>query len=292
MHPERAVLRAGSCFKEVPPPTGHDWLASHEESGQSFDAFIRREGQVAPRGTRTTMHLVCIGEFREDDRPLLEAVRSFAQAFFGCRVEMLPSIGAEAVSQRKRDRGGGVVQLHTHEIRQHLLALPKPASSFCVMGVTMADLYTTHNGIDCNFVYGQAGLSDGTGITSFARYRPTGYSQRGGLDSAGRALLLKRSCKLLAHEMGHILGLRHCIYYHCLMNGMHHLGEFDALPMFLCPVCLRKFLHATNCDALQHYHALGKWHAAHGLRGESTWISRRLDEITQCEHEINVEHRN
>jgi len=53
-------------------------------------------------------------------------------------------------------------------------------------------------------------------------------------------LLLRRSCKVLAHEMAHMFGIEHCIYFHCLMNGSNHLEESDARPMHLCPVDLRK----------------------------------------------------
>jgi len=79
-----------------------------------------------------------------------------------------------------------------------------------------------------------------------------------------RQQLLLRSCKVLAHETGHILGLKHCIYHHCLMNGANHLGEFDSAPMFLCPVCLRKLLQATAQQPAQRYKALHAWYFEHG----------------------------
>jgi len=31
-----------------------------------------------------------------------------------------------------------------------------PPSSFCAVGVTMSDLYTSKDGVDWNFVFGQA----------------------------------------------------------------------------------------------------------------------------------------
>jgi len=275
----RALQCGAKAFSPVPLPKGNDWLAEHEERGQSFQSFTTRSIQVMPRRGVDTMHLVPIGDFDPERSPSLDALRSFSEAFFGCKVEFLEGVPEVAVSQRRRDLGFGQPQLHTHEIREYLVKMKKPKSSFCQVGITMRDLYTSKDGVDWNFVYGQASLTEGTGIFSFARYRPGGMAQQEGLDEAGRALLLKRSCKVLAHEATHILGLKHCIHYHCLMNGANHLEEFDAAPMFLCPVCLRKFQHATKCDPVKRYRALKSWYDQHGFCTESEWVHGRLSEI-------------
>lgn len=44
----------------------------------------------------------------------------------------------------------------------------------------------------------------------------------------------------MAHEIGHMFGLRHCIYFSCLMSGSNHLEETNAKPIEFCPVCIRK----------------------------------------------------
>jgi hypothetical protein len=31
------------------------------------------------------------------------------------------------------------------------------------------------------------------------------------------------------------LGLKHCIYFTCLMNGVNHDGELEMQPLYLCP---------------------------------------------------------
>ena len=103
------------------------------------------------------------------------------------------------------------------------------------MGVTMVDLYPKS---DWNFVYGLADPAQKAGVFSFARYDPTGeFSLRGGpearksgsvlpparrpeLTETERRGLLRRCFRLTSHEiqMCHVLGLRHCIYYSCLMK--------------------------------------------------------------------------
>uniref|UniRef100_A0A2I3HAI8 Archaelysin family metallopeptidase 2 n=1 Tax=Nomascus leucogenys TaxID=61853 RepID=A0A2I3HAI8_NOMLE len=51
----------------------------------------------------------------------------------------------------------------------------KPEDAFCVVGITMIDLYPRDS---WNFVFGQASLTDGVGIFSFARYGSDFYSMR------------------------------------------------------------------------------------------------------------------
>jgi archaemetzincin len=40
-----------------------------------------------------------------------------------------------------------------------------------------------------------------------------------------RNLLLLRACRLLTHEICHLFGIEHCIFYSCLMNGSGDLGK-------------------------------------------------------------------
>ena len=44
----------------------------------------------------------------------------------------------------------------------------------------------------------------------------------------------------MTHEIGHMLGIRHCIYYECGMNGSNHIRECETRPLFYCVVCFRK----------------------------------------------------
>jgi hypothetical protein len=74
------------------------------------------------------------------------------------------------------------------------------SDAFCILGITMEDLYP---GASWNFVFGQA---------------PAFYGERQTRDCG--ALVLRRSCKVLAHETA----LAHCIYFNCLMNGSNHLA--------------------------------------------------------------------
>ena len=55
-------------------------------------------------------------------------------------------------------------------------------------------------------------------------------------------VLLYRCVKTAAHEICHVLGMTHCPYYECLMNGSNLVTEADIKPFALCPICLRKLV--------------------------------------------------
>uniref|UniRef100_A0A2K6M4K3 Archaemetzincin-2 n=1 Tax=Rhinopithecus bieti TaxID=61621 RepID=A0A2K6M4K3_RHIBE len=152
----------------------------------------------------------------------------------------------------------------------------KPEDAFCVVGITMIDLYPRDS---WNFVFGQASLTDGVGIFSFARYGSDFYSMRyeGKVKKLKKtsssdysifnnyyipeitSVLLLRSCKTLTHEIGHIFGLRHCQWLACLMQGSNHLEEADRRPLNLCPICLRKLQCAIGFNIIERYEALVRW---------------------------------
>ena len=50
----------------------------------------------------------------------------------------------------------------------------------------------------------------------------------------------------MTHEIGHMFGVKHCVYYNCAMNGSNHLQESDRRTEHLCPVCLRKLQVLTD----------------------------------------------
>jgi archaemetzincin len=58
---------------------------------------------------------------------------------------------------------------------------------------------------------------------------------------------------VMGHEITHMFGLRHCIFYKCLMNGSNHLEESSNKPMEMCVVCLRKLQSNIKFDILERY---------------------------------------
>jgi archaemetzincin len=149
-----------------------------------------------------------------------------------------------------------------------------PANAFCVLAITMEDLYPDPR---WNFVFGQASMRDRVGVFSFARYDPVFYGESRG--SRYQKLLLRRSAKVLVHETAHMFSLAHCIYFKCVMNGSNHLQESDSRPLSLCPVCLCKLQSSIGFDVATRYHRLQQFYSNVGFIFEQDWVTGRLKKI-------------
>jgi archaemetzincin len=72
----------------------------------------------------------------------------------------------------------------------------------------------------------------------------------------------------------HLLGIAHCVFYSCLMNGSNHLAESDARPLHPCPVDLRKLQHSIGFDVADRYRRLRTFAEDAGLTDEARWARR------------------
>lgn len=268
----RRALAPGSDFQPIPEPGPHDWLANHDEPGQSFEDFVKSRPSV-PHGQRKTIYLQPLGEFPEGRSPALERLGEFAESFFMMDVAMLPS--AEFTQGEITTRTNPYTR-ETQLLTGDILAYVRgrvPDDAFCVLGITVYDLYPDPS---WNFVFGQASLRDRIGVYSFARYDPAFYGEE--VEDAEK-LMLRRSCKVLAHETAHMFGIQHCIFFRCLMNGSNHLEESDARPLHLCPVDLRKLHFSVGFDLVNRYRRLNDFCAAVGFDDEARWLAKRVEHV-------------
>jgi len=73
-----------------------------------------------------------------------------------------------------------------------------------------------------------------------------------------------------------MVGIQHCIYFNCLMNGSNHLEESDRRPLHLCPVDLRKLHYSIGFDINQRYRSRLEFAKAVHFDDEVQWLERRL----------------
>jgi len=242
-------------FERLERPAFGDWLWHHREPGQSFWSYLRSE-PPKPDLTRSRLVFQPLGDFAAEDKQLLEEISEFCEAFFGCEIEIAEPLDLPSEYSRVR---AGLRQYRTPQLLRNVLLPNRPPDAFCYMGVTLEDLTYTD---DWNFVYGSAIQKGRVGVFSLARF--------------GERRLLRRSLATVTHEAAHSLGLEHCVYYRCLMQGSNHLGELDEKPLQLCPICLAKLKWSLDCDLEERYEKLLLFLEEAGLEGEAGWVEERL----------------
>lgn len=274
---QRAFDPAG--FARLPKPGPSDWLANHPEPGQTYDQFVAGHFN-RPDANRRKIYLQPIGPFPAGRSPALTQLADCAAAFFQLPVERLSVLDPAAgeLTTRTNQMTGNRQVLATDVLDWLKRELPDDA--YCLLGVTMLDLYPEPS---WNFVFGMASIRERVGVFSFARYHPgfaTPAAERV-LGPPQARLMLRRSCKVLTHETGHMFGLLHCVHYECGMNGSNHLAESDARQIHLCPVCLRKLQQAVGFDVVGRYTDLEAFYRKAGLVEEADWVRARLGYINR-----------
>lgn len=270
----RRAFDPSEGFDPIPVPKHGDWLAEHPEAGQTFDDFVKF-GQKKPDGRRNRIYLQPLGDFLKDRSPSVEILKGYTAAYFAMKVAVLsPAATSEHKLTTRINPLTGNRQILTRDVLA-LLKKKFPTNAFCILAITMEDLYPDPS---WNFVFGQASLRGRVGVFSFARYDPAFYGEERGEDY--QEVLLRRSCKVLVHEMAHMFSLEHCIFFKCVLNGSNHLQESDSRPLSLCPVCLRKFQFSIGFDIVDRYRGLLKFYQKVGFDHEARWVTKRLKRIS------------
>ncbi len=109
-----------------------------------------------------------------------------------------------------------------------LEAIEDPAVGWAVLGVTGHDLFLPA----LAYVFGLSALAQRRGVVSWARLRP----EFEGPDSAH--VLARRLTTEAVHELGHALGLVHCVVPDCAMHRSLWPEQVDLKQPRYCPACL------------------------------------------------------
>jgi archaemetzincin len=246
-------------FLPVEPPTPDDWLANHAEPGQSFDEFVAAR-RATPTAERRRIYLVPVGEL-----PIsvdIDLVAAYLGAFFALEVVVAEPV-VLALTTRVLD---DVVQFRGEEVLTRL-AERVPPDAALVLGVTAGDMYPADG---WSFAYGLASYGRRVAMVSTARLAPVAPPRerhRG---------LHRRLLSIATHELGHALGVAHCVHYSCVMGGANHMAEVDAHPLQACPVDLRKLHRVLRFDLPARYRALAAALDRLGLEADAAWLRARL----------------
>lgn len=266
---ERKAFLDMTGFRPIAEPGPIDWLSVHIERGQTYQKFCDDPSLPRPEEGRRRVYLQPIGGFPESVDLLVMA--DYCARFFSTEVVALPTLEVSELKAESRvNEYTGALQLKTGDVIAQL-DRQKPDDAFAIVGVTMIDLYPGEN---WNFVFGQANYRRSVGVFSFARY---------GDPDTEWPLVQERGAKVMAHEIGHMYGLLHCIYFDCLLNGANSLDEMDRAPHALCPVCLRKLQRSCGFEVLPRYARLKSFYDQHGFEAASAFAGERIQMLLEFE---------
>ena len=247
-------------------PNAGDWLAEHTENGQSLEQF-KTCGINIPDSTHKYVYIKPFGKLEEDSIFNLAILEEFIEIYYGLDVIIQKPAGEKVLKKFTSRDNNGIFQIHADEFLNYLY-YKMPPNCYCTMAITSVDLYPADS---WNFVFGMASLINRVGVTSVARYDDSFFT--GDIKDRDRKVIRDRSLKVMTHEIGHMFGMEHCIYYECMMNGSNHQGESDSQPMTLCPVCLSKMQHSTNIDKKARYKKLRTFYKKHNMESDAKLIA-------------------
>ena len=252
----------------LPPPRPGDWLAEHDEPGQTFAEYLDAQ-PVRKSGDLHTLYLCLVGEFTEAQQHILDLTREYLAIFFDCPVKVQRQVALASIPARaKRTHPSwGDEQVLTGYLLHKVLGPERPADALAYLALTASDLWP---GQGWNFVFGEANLRERTGVWSIYRNGDPGEGE------AAFRLCLRRTLGTASHELGHVLTMQHCTAFHCLMNGSNHQAERDARPLYLCPVCLRKLCWNLRVEAVPYLTKLKAFCQQNGLDPESGWYDKAI----------------
>lgn len=100
-----------------------------------------------------------------------------------------------------------------------------------LLGVTSVDLFAP----SLNFVFSHSQPEARVGVVSTHRLRPEYYG-----NPAEDDLLFQRVLKEAVHELGHVLGSKHCFQSRCVMAFSNSIFDTDRKDSFFCGECERR----------------------------------------------------
>jgi archaemetzincin len=226
-------------FERLPAARPDDSRYDHLERGQTFEEFVALQ-QVLPTATAERIVFQPLEPFAERDRARVEPLCVYLAEFFVSDVKIAPAMEIPPEVRREARMQGDLRAIVDY------LAEQRRTGGLMCLGIGSRDAGLA--GLPFAFGPGDARLR--TAACSVAHVEGD----------------LRRAKKMLAHATGHALGMLHCIFYRCLMNGCSSRAELDAEPDDLCPVCLRKLVHGRAIDLAWRYDALGDARRAAWLR--------------------------
>lgn len=263
-----AMAKLRPLHKSLGKPAPADWLAHHDEPGQTFAQYLASKPNV-PDERRRTITIQPLGDMTDAQKKIVAATAEFIGLYFNLPVKVNDPLEAAVVpakARRTHPTWGDKQMLSTY-ILDDVLRPRLAKDAFAMIAFTAEDLWPEEG---WNFVFGQASLRDRVGVWSLYRFGDPAVGE-----VAFRKCLL-RTMKTGTHELGHMFSMVHCTTYECNMCGSNSLTESDRRPLALCPECLAKTCWATGADPIDRFRGLSAFCRARGLTAEADFYDLSL----------------
>jgi archaemetzincin len=156
-------------------------------------------------------------ELDYDLNQLIDPISTRYKWFKVITVARLPDVSESYDSRRNQYHSSRILVL----LERHIGKLPVDR----LLGVASLDLYVPN----MNFVFGEARLPGRVGVISTWRLEPQSRQQ----DDLFRDRVVKEA----VHEIGHMVGLKHCSDNTCVMHFSERLADTDLKSPNLCNNC-------------------------------------------------------
>ena len=260
------IKRIEPFFKPMGKPGTSDWLASHNEPGQTFEEYLDAD-PTKPTKERHKIYVLPLGTFSAKQQRVVTTTAAYLEAFYDLPVEQMASRPLVAIHPNVRqNKFTKTRQIKTGHILNDILMPMLPGDAAALIAFTVDDLYPDES---MNYVFGQASLENRVGVWSLARMD----------DNTDEQNFLIRTLKIAAHETGHMFSMRHCTKFECLMSGTNHLAETDSRPIDACPECTAKICWPTDIDQEERYEKLATFCRKAGLTKEADEFSRKASAV-------------
>jgi len=277
------VYYSPQLFRERDAPKAREFLFIFGKHPLTFEQYVASK---PPRPTRSrhTLYLCIVGPADGEMQRVLKMGAPFLEAYYALPVKMLPPVPLKNVATHHfKEEGYDDVRYNANEVIERVLTPIVPKDALMLLGCIRPHLYYetsgVYSGIQMQAYPGVGVVAIGWLLDSPARVAP-GHRRD--------AIVLKRCFHNLTATTAWTLGSSHCDKYYCGMNLGYGPEELDALPLQMCPECLKKMRWNLGIDPAAHCEAIGRMCARAGLNDDAAWYAQRLAQLRQAEREAKA----
>jgi archaemetzincin len=270
---EELIAEIKKNDKKLPDPKYGDWLYMHNELGQTFRKY-KASHPVKPDSLRNKIYIQPIGLFSPAQKNVINYTAEYLEKYFSLKT-IVTEEWPDYVIPKTARRANYIAneQLLAPFILDSLLVKRIPVDALVIMAITEKDLYPEES---WNYVFGLASYKKRVGVSSVYRLSDLPVT------SKNYQQCLERLIKTSSHEIGHMLGLAHCIDAVCVMNGSNNLAETDSRPNRLCSNCVSKLYWNLNFDNRSRLKSLSAFFHQHELEKDLKVLNKDLASLGEA----------